>query len=147
MPFGGFPLKNSMNCGRLVCAATLCFALAGPVSAESGAMVVERAPVERKQAKWKKAWAWSAAALMASVAADTASSMGRPELNPLLRGGMGQFNARSAGLKFGIAGALLGSQYLLLKKHPEQAAWATTGNFAAAGLTSSIAVRNFRLPK
>lgn len=110
-------------------------------------MVVERAPVEQKQAKWKKAWAWSAAALMASVAADTASSMGRPELNPLLRGGMGQFNARSAGLKFGIAGALLGSQYLLLKKHPEQAAWATTGNFAAAGLTSSIAVRNFRLPK
>lgn len=140
-------MKSSKMGGRLVCAMVMSFVLAGPASAASGSMVVERPVVEQKQTKWKKAWAWSAAALMTSVALDTASSMGRQEMNPLLRGPMGQFNARSAALKFGIAGALLGSQYLLLKKHPEQAAWATTGNFAAAGLTSGIAVRNFRLPK
>jgi hypothetical protein len=140
-------MKSSKMGGRLVCAAVLCFTLAGPAGAANGSMVVERPVVEQKQTKWKKAWAWSAAALMASVAMDTASSMGRPEMNPLLRGSMGQFNGRSAGLKFGIAGALLGSQYLLLQRHPEQAAWAATGNFAAAGLTSGIAVRNYRLPK
>lgn len=140
-------MKSSKMGGRLVCAVVMSFVLAAPAGAASGSMVVERPVVEQKQTKWKKAWAWSAAALMTSVAADTASSMGRQEMNPLLRGSMGQFNARSAALKFGIAGALLGSQYLLLKKHPEQAAWATTGNFAAAGLTSGIAVRNFRLPK
>lgn len=140
-------MKSSRLGGRLVCAAVLCFTLAGPAGAASGSLVVERPVVEQKQTKWKKAWAWSAAALMASVAVDTASSMGRPEMNPLLRGSMGQFNGRSAGLKFGIAGALLGSQYLLLKRHPEQAAWAATGNFTAAGLTSGVAVRNYRLPR
>ncbi|MBN9661580.1 MAG: hypothetical protein J0H49_25515 [Acidobacteria bacterium] len=140
-------MKSSRMGGRLVCAAVLSFVLGGPAEAASGSLVVERPVVEQKQAKWKKAWAWSAAALMTSVAMDTASSMGRPEMNPMLRGPLGQFNARSAALKFGIAGALLGSQYLLLERHPEQTAWAATGNFAAAGLTSSIAVRNFRLPR
>ncbi|MGJ5814095.1 hypothetical protein [Paludibaculum fermentans] len=140
-------MKNSMICRNLACAAMLSLVLSGPAAAANGAMVVERPAATQRQTKWKKAWAWSAAALMASVAADTASSMGRTEMNPLLRGSAGQFNARSAALKFSIAGALLGSQYLLVKKHPEQAAWAATGNFAAAGLTSGIAVRNFRLPK
>ena len=127
-------------------ALLMCTLSTGLTWAENGAGLVERRPVEHSS-RWKKAWAWSAAALAASVAVDSASSMGRPEMNPLLRGSMGQFSARSAGLKFSIAGVVLGSQYLFLKRHPEQAAWATTGNFAAAGLTAGVAVRNFRLPR
>lgn len=147
IPFGGNSLRKLALAGRVTCALALWPLLGAPVWGAEGSTVVERPPVERKASKWKKAWTWSAAALMASVAADTASSMGRTELNPLLRGPAGQFNARSAALKFSIAGALVGSQYLFLRKHPEQAAWAAAGNFAAAGLTAGVAVRNYRIPK
>lgn len=140
-------MKNLVIGARTACVLVLCMTLTVPAWAEDGSALVERRPVEQKSSKWKKAWVWSAAALMASVAADTASSMGRTEMNPLLRGPMGQFNGRSAALKFSIAGALLGSQYLFLRKHPDQAAWAATGNFAGAGMTAGVAARNFGVPK
>jgi hypothetical protein len=115
--------------------------IATPAMAET--LVTREAP--RKESRWKKAWAWSAAALMAATAADAATSMGGYELNPLLRGPGGQFGTRGMAIKLGVACAVIGAQYFLLKKKPEQAPYAFAANAAAAGLLSGVAVRNARL--
>lgn len=87
-------------------------------------------------------WKLSAVALAGALAADTASSWGRPELNPLVRGQAGRFDGRSFGLKAGIAGGGLLAQYLLLRKAPQAEKAAAWTNFGAAGLLGAAAIRN-----
>jgi hypothetical protein len=89
-----------------------------------------------------KFWKASALALAGALAADTASSWGRVELNPLVRGGAGRFDARSFGIKAGIAGGGLALQYLLLKRAPQAERAAACSNFAAAGVLTYGAVHN-----
>lgn len=85
-------------------------------------------------------WSWTA--LAAGSAADAASSWGRVELNPLL----GQrFGGRSAAIKFGITGAVIGVQALIVRKHPEFAKPFSIGNAIAASAFVGVSVRNYRL--
>ena len=92
---------------------------------------------------FRRAWLRSAAPLVAAAALDVASSYGGRELNPLLAGRRGTFDARSAALKFGLTGALLGVEYLILRKHPERARARARLNWIATGITAGVAVRNF----
>lgn len=89
-----------------------------------------------------KLWKFSALALAGALAADTATSWGRAELNPLIRSQGGRFDARSFGLKAGIAGGGLLAQYLLLRQAPQAEKAAAWTNFGAAGLLGAAAIRN-----
>jgi hypothetical protein len=92
--------------------------------------------------KARKIWKISAAVLGAVTIADMHSSMGRLELNPLLRNAEGRFTSRGVSLKaLMVGGALLG-QHLMLRKHPEASGWAAGANFAAAAATGAAVARN-----
>lgn len=130
---------------RAIFAASLLtlLSLTAAVRAEPRSEWVSSHPV--KQSKWKKAWAWSAAALIAGNTLDVASSYGYRETNGVLRGANGQLNQRGAAIKFGVmAGALLGQHYML-KQNPELQKPLAITNFAVGAAFSGIAVRNWRV--
>ena len=79
-------------------------------------------------------------ALVAASAADTASSWGGFEANPLLRSHDGRFGARGSAIKFGVLAVWL----LASRKHQSEPV-VVYGNFAAAGLLSGVAARNWRI--
>jgi len=89
-----------------------------------------------------KLWRISAAVLGAVTIADMQSSMGRQEANPFLASQNGQFSGRGLALKGAGVGAMLGVQYLMLRKHPQADKYAAGANFAAAALTGAIVVHN-----
>ena len=98
-------------------------------------------PAPRKTGFWKA----SVVALIAATAADAATSYGRPETNPLLRGQAGQFHVKSIAIKGLITAGALGAQYYFIKKRPESARYAAITNFSMAGMFTGVAVYNHRL--
>lgn len=92
--------------------------------------------------KARKIWKISAAVLGAVTIADMQSSIGRPELNPLLRNAEGRFTTRGVSLKAAMVGGALLGQHLLLRKHPEASGWAAGANLAAAAATGAAVARN-----
>lgn len=90
-----------------------------------------------------RAWKISVIAVLASQAADAASSYGMPELNPVLAGPSGRFGARAVGIKLGATAAILGLEYLLVKKRPGAARVLTRLNWSGAAVTSGLAAYNF----
>src|SRR5260370_16822747 len=81
-----------------------------------------------------KLWRFSAAFLGAVTIADMQSSVGRQEGNPLLASQNGQFSGRGMALKGAGVGAMLGVQWLLLRKNPNAAKYAAGANFAIGPL-------------
>ena len=92
-----------------------------------------------------RSFKWSLAPLVASQTLDVASSYGMRELNPALAGADGRFGARSAALKLGLTGALVGVEYLVVKIHPGAARFFTSVNWSGAALTTGFAVHNFSI--
>ncbi len=88
----------------------------------------------------------SIAALLCGNAADSASSWGQVERNPVLFGGQ-QFGARSAAIKFGIIGASVGLQLWFVKHHPKSEKVFVIENFALSGAFSAAAIHNVRVSK
>jgi hypothetical protein len=95
---------------------------------------------EGVEGKGRRLWKWSVAALAAGNAADTFSSLGRHELNPVL--GVGKFGPRATGIKIGISGATIGLEYLLLRKRPELAKKLAYVNIGMAAATGGAAAYN-----
>ena len=93
----------------------------------------------------QKAWKRSLLPLFASESMDAASSYGMRELNPLLADSTGAFGMRASTIKFGVVGAFIGVEYLLVKKHPGAAKILSKLNWTAAGITTSFAVHNFTI--
>lgn len=94
-------------------------------------------------AEQRKLWRWSAVALAAATAADSHSSYGMRELNPLLRGSGKRFDAGSAALKAGAVGAFLLGQRLFHRGRPGQMkSWAAL-NFSMAATTGAFAAHNY----
>lgn len=85
---------------------------------------------------------WSIAALLSSNGADTASSWGQLEANPALGG---QFNSKSAAVKFGVLGAVVGLELLQVRKNPNSEKPLAITNFVMAGALTGVAVRNWRV--
>lgn len=88
-------------------------------------------------------WKWSVVGLSAATALDIGSSWGREELNPIL--GRGTFGPRQAGVKLGIVGGSVLTEWLWLQHHPQHARIIATVNVGATGLTVGVAIRNFKL--
>jgi hypothetical protein len=96
-------------------------------------------------ARWRRQWVISLAPLFASEALDAASSYGLRELNPLLASSNGGFGTKATGIKFGVIGALAGTEYFVVRKHPVSAKFFTIVNWVTAGATTGLAIHNFQL--
>src|SRR5438045_3067913 len=81
-----------------------------------------------------KIWRISAAVLGAVTIADMQSSAGRLEANPLLSSPNGRFGGQGFALKGAGVGAMLGAQWLMLRKNPKAARYAAGANFAVSAL-------------
>ena len=95
-------------------------------------------------------WLWkaSAATTVAGVSLDWASSAGKAELNPLLRGSDGRLS-HSRMLAYHVGPAVTGVtiQYFMARRGKRMPKWVIVANFAAGGAMSLIAARNFRIPR
>jgi hypothetical protein len=91
----------------------------------------------------RKAWKLSLLPLVASETLDAASSYGMRELNPVLAGSNGEFGMRATTIKFGVIGVFIGVEYLIVKAHPGAARIFSKVNWAAAGVTTGLAVHNY----
>jgi hypothetical protein len=93
----------------------------------------------------KRLWWASVAALAGATVVDASSSWGRHELNPLLSGSNGTFNASSVGIKAGLVGAGVAIQWLAMRHNAKKLEKPLGfANFAAAGLTAGAAIHNLR---
>lgn len=95
-------------------------------------------------------WLWraSAASTITGVSLDWASSVGKRELNPLLRGADGRLShTRMAAWHVGPAVGGVAMQYLLAKRGKRIPKWVIVANFAAGGAMTLVAARNFRIAR
>jgi hypothetical protein len=92
-----------------------------------------------------RAWKRSLIPLAAAHALDMASSYGMRELNPVLAGQDGRFGARSMAIKGGIAAAIVGVEYLLVKKYPRTATVLSKLNWSSSVVTGAFAVHNYAI--
>ena len=94
------------------------------------------------ESRWGKAYRWSVVAMAGATALDAASSYGRIEANPLLRGSRGRFGLQGILLK----GAMMTGAVVVQRRfghgHPKATA---ISNFATAGAFGGVAIYNFRL--
>jgi len=101
---------------------------------------------ESLPSRTRKFFAASLAAVASAAAADTATSWGKAESNPVL--GRSQFGIGQAGIKIGLVSAALASQYFLIRRHN---AHLETGlavvNFAGAGVLGAVAYHNSTIPR
>jgi hypothetical protein len=92
-----------------------------------------------------KAWKLSLAPMIAGFAVDAASSRGLRETNPVLAGSDGQFGAKGAMIKVGIAVALVSVEYLIVRKHPSAGKFLWKLNIGAAAVSGVTAAHNYSL--
>lgn len=133
-------------------AFTVAIFLAGPAARAEDASSVPAAivsippgPVSIDEASHQafKAWTRSLAPLVASQALDAASSYGYRELNPMLADSNGNFGMRSTVIKFAVVGALIGVEYLLVRKSPQTGKLLAILNWSGAAVTTGFAVHNY----
>jgi hypothetical protein len=87
-------------------------------------------------------WAFSVGFLAASEIVDVASSRGGNEMNPIL--GRGTFGAQQEATKSLLVGGIILAEWLILRHYPTHHRAAAIVNFAAGGVTTGVAVRNWR---
>jgi hypothetical protein len=95
------------------------------------------------QDRWYRA---SLVAVGASQAADVASSWGGIEANPRLGAGK-PYGWKATGIKSAVVGGGQAAQYVAVRRHPRWMRVATIVNFALAGATTTVAVRNWRIQR
>ncbi len=93
---------------------------------------------------WKKAYVASILCVSAGSTMDAVSSWSYPESNPWLRSGDGTFRLRGLMVKTGITAAVLGSEYLIMRKWPRTRKVLTVVNFGWAVDETRITVRNYQ---
>jgi len=92
-----------------------------------------------------RAWKISLAPVIAGQALDAGSSYGMRELNPMLAGADGRFGMKATGIKIGGYAAILGLEYLLIRKHPGSARIFSKLNWSVGIVTSGFAAHNFAI--
>ena len=105
---------------------------------------LDRAAADRVRAD-RSAWKRSLIPLVASQGLDAASSWGMRELNPLLADPNGAFGGKAVMVKFGATAALIGIEYLLVKKFPRSARMLSKVNWAGAVVTTGLAAHNYSI--
>lgn len=92
-----------------------------------------------------KAWEISLVPLVSSQALDAASSYGMRELNPLLASSNGGFEMKAASIKMGVTAAIVGVEYLIVRKYPRSARVISKLNWTSGIVTTGFAVHNFAI--
>jgi hypothetical protein len=127
--------------------------LAEPVAAEN--MISQPAPSRawlaeqkaflenREPSRPNKMWKASLVALFAASAVDIHSSLGKRELNPLLKGADGRFSAQGIAIKAAITGGAAAAQWFLVRRNPDSAKYAAIANFGMSGMFTAAAVNNY----
>jgi hypothetical protein len=90
-------------------------------------------------------WKRSLIPMAGTQGLDIASSYGMRELNPLLAGSDGRFGGKAAGIKIGTTAAVVGIEYLIVKKWPGAARMFSKLNWGSSVLTGAIATHNFAI--
>ncbi len=67
------------------------------------------------------------------------------ELNPMLAGPDGRFGAKATSIKIGTAAAVVGVEYLIVKKWPSSARTFSKLNWASSFLTGAFAAHNYAI--
>jgi len=98
-----------------------------------------------KPARWRTVLRVSQALLAGADAADTASSWGKDEANPLVRTGP-RFSYGSLAIKMGALTGGVIAQQLILRKAPYEAPLFASANLAGAALLGVAAEHNLRVP-
>jgi hypothetical protein len=144
---------------RRILIAALSFTVYGwlPAKPQTG-LLPERATVqtdsnERHHQRSRVLWLVSIPVFVAANILDAQSSWGKREVNPFLQSQTGQFDGRSAAIKFGGSAAIILGEYSLsrwFKGTPKRqhelyvgSAWA---NFLGAGALTGAAIHNYRQP-
>ncbi|MGA2741734.1 MAG: hypothetical protein ABSG65_30390 [Bryobacteraceae bacterium] len=91
-------------------------------------------------ASWRRILRFTQAALVASTAADVASSYGQRELDPVL--GRGRYGMRQASLEFGITGAMLTAEAILVHRRPSLVKRLAIVNIVRVGAFTGLAAYN-----
>jgi hypothetical protein len=92
-----------------------------------------------------RAWKVSLAPVIAGQALDIGSSYGMRELNPMMAGQDGRFGMKGASIKIGVSAALLGAEYLIIRRNPRSSRLLTKLNWAAGFVTIGLATHNFAI--
>jgi hypothetical protein len=92
-----------------------------------------------------RSWEISLAPLVGSQALDAASSYGMRELNPLLASSNGGFEMKAVSIKLGVTGALVGVEYLIVRKYPRSARVISKLNWTTGIVTTGFAVHNYAI--
>ncbi|MGA3187342.1 MAG: hypothetical protein ABSF22_09540 [Bryobacteraceae bacterium] len=92
-----------------------------------------------------KSWKISLIPLVGSQALDAASSYGMRELNPLLASSNGGFERKATAIKLGVTGALVGVEYLIVRKYPQSARVISKLNWTTGIVTTGFAVHNYAI--
>jgi hypothetical protein len=101
--------------------------------------------VAKQQDAALRAWKISLVPVVASQSLDIASSYGMRELNPMLAGPDGHFGAKAVTIKLGATAAIIGVEYLIVKKWPGSARVLSKVNWGTSALTTGFAVHNFAI--
>lgn len=91
-----------------------------------------------------KLWVASLVTLVASNAADAASSWGRMEANPLLASSNGRFGAKALSIKFGLTAAVAIPE-IIFRKHADLKRVFALGNFTDSAAFGAAAIHNFAI--
>jgi hypothetical protein len=92
-----------------------------------------------------RSWKISLAPLVASQALDATSSYGMRELNPLLVSSNGGFEMKATSIKLGVTGAVVGVEYLIVRRYPRSARLISKLNWTTGIVTIGFAVHNFAI--
>lgn len=106
---------------------------------------VELAALHSAQRSAMKAWEISLVPLVSSQALDAASSYGMRELNPLLASSNGGFETKATSIKLGFTAAIVGVEYLLVRKYPRSTRVISKLNWTSGIVTTGFAVHNFAI--
>jgi hypothetical protein len=92
-----------------------------------------------------RSWRISVAPLIASQVLDVSSSYGMRELNPLLSSANGGFEMKGAAIKLGVTGAVVGAEYLIVRKYPRSARVISKLNWTSGIVTTGFAIHNYAI--
>jgi hypothetical protein len=101
---------------------------------------------EGLQSRTKKLFTASVAAVTSAAIADTATSWGKAESNPVL--GQSRFGMSQTGMKIGLVSAAMVGQFFIMRHHSAHvAAGFAAVNFASAGVLGAVAYHNSTIPQ
>jgi hypothetical protein len=132
--------------------STALLALAGFANSASAADTALLFPVQdrsveslARDAHSSRAWKVSLAPVIAGQALDVASSYGMRELNPVMASRDGRFGMKGTTIKIGATAAILGVEYLIVRKNPSSSRILSKLNWAAGFVTIGFAAHNFAI--